>query len=73
MHRIIMKAVADLGFTGYVPHEYSPTQGNDPIQEIAKAMETGWGNRVINNEYNAAGATLWCPTAWSRRTGHSLV
>jgi hydroxypyruvate isomerase len=38
-YRFIMKAIADLGFTGYVSHEYSPTQGNDPIRELAKAME----------------------------------
>jgi len=33
------KAIADLGFTGYVTHEYSPTTGNDAIKELAKAME----------------------------------
>jgi hydroxypyruvate isomerase len=38
-YRFIMKAIADLGFTGFVSHEYSPTQGNDPIKELAKAME----------------------------------
>lgn len=38
-YRFIMKAIADLGFTGYVSHEYSPTQGNDPIKELARAME----------------------------------
>lgn len=38
-YRFIMKAIADLGFTGFVSHEYSPTQGNDPIRELAKAME----------------------------------
>jgi len=34
-----MQAIADLGFTGFVSHEYSPTQGNDPIKELVKAME----------------------------------
>jgi len=38
-YRFIMKAIADLGFTGFVTHEYSPTMGNDPIKELAKAME----------------------------------
>ena len=38
-YRFIMNAIADLGFTGYVSHEYSPTQGNDPIKALAKAME----------------------------------
>jgi hydroxypyruvate isomerase len=38
-YRFIMKAIADLGFTGFVTHEYSPTQGNDAIKELTKAME----------------------------------
>jgi hydroxypyruvate isomerase len=38
-YRFIMKAIADLGYTGFVSHEYSPTQGNDPLKELAKAME----------------------------------
>lgn len=38
-YRFIMKAIADLGFTGFVTHEYSPTQGNDPLAMLAKAME----------------------------------
>jgi hydroxypyruvate isomerase len=38
-YRFIAKAIADLGFTGFISHEYSPTMGNDPIKELAKAME----------------------------------
>ena len=38
-YRFVMQAIADLGFTGFVSHEYSPTQGNDPIKELVKAME----------------------------------
>ncbi len=38
-YRFVMKAIADLGFTGFVTHEYSPTQGNDPIKELVKAIE----------------------------------
>jgi len=38
-YRFIMKAIADLGFIGFVTHEYSPTQGNDPIKELVKAIE----------------------------------
>jgi hydroxypyruvate isomerase len=38
-YRFVMKAIADLGFTGFVSHEYSPTQGNDALKELAKAME----------------------------------
>lgn len=37
-YRFIMQAIADLGFTGFVTHEYSPTQGNDPIAMLAKAI-----------------------------------
>jgi hypothetical protein len=32
------QAIADLAFTGFVTHEYSPTQGNDPIAMLAKAI-----------------------------------
>ena len=38
-YRFIMQAIADLGFTGFVTHEYSPTQGHDPIAMLAKAIE----------------------------------
>jgi hydroxypyruvate isomerase len=38
-YRFVMKAIADLGYTGFVTHEYSPTQGNDPFKELVKAME----------------------------------
>ena len=35
----VMQAIAELGFKGFVSHEYSPSQGNDPIAMLAKAME----------------------------------
>jgi hydroxypyruvate isomerase len=38
-YRFIMQAIADLGFTGFVSHEYSPSQGHDPIETLAKAIE----------------------------------
>jgi len=38
-YRFIMQAIADLGFTGFVSHEYSPAQGHDPIATLNKAME----------------------------------
>lgn len=37
-YRFIMQAIADLGFTGFVTHEYSPSQGHDPIKELEKAI-----------------------------------
>jgi len=35
-YRFIANAIADLGFTGFVAHEYRPTQGRD----IVKSLET---------------------------------
>lgn len=37
-YRFIAKAIADLGYTGYISHEYSPDQGHDPIATLDKAM-----------------------------------
>jgi hydroxypyruvate isomerase len=38
-YRFVMRAIADLGHTGFVSHEYSPSEGHDPIKELTKAME----------------------------------
>ena len=38
-YRFVAKTIADLGFTGYVAHEYSPAQGRDAIQSLKQAME----------------------------------
>jgi hydroxypyruvate isomerase len=38
-YRFVAKTIADLGFTGYVAHEYSPAPGHDPIQSLNHAME----------------------------------
>jgi hydroxypyruvate isomerase len=38
-YRFVMQAIAELGFTGFVTHEYSPTQGHDPIAMLEKAIE----------------------------------
>lgn len=38
-YRFIAKAIADLGFTGFIAHEYSPDQGHDPVATLNKAME----------------------------------
>lgn len=38
-YRFVMKAIADLGYTGFVSHEYSPSPGHDPIAELEKAIE----------------------------------
>jgi hydroxypyruvate isomerase len=34
-----MQAIVDLGYTGFVSHEYSPSPGNDPVQTLEKAIE----------------------------------
>jgi hydroxypyruvate isomerase len=38
-YRFIMQAIADLGYTGFVSHEYSPAQGHDPIPTLEKAIK----------------------------------
>jgi hydroxypyruvate isomerase len=38
-YRFIAKTIADLGFTGYIAHEYRPSPGRDPIQSLAQAVE----------------------------------
>jgi hypothetical protein len=30
--------IADLGFTGFVCHEYDPTPGRDPIQSLERTF-----------------------------------
>ena len=39
-YRFIAKAIADLGYSGYVAHEYSPAMGRDPIESLKQAMST---------------------------------
>jgi hydroxypyruvate isomerase len=38
-YHFIAQVIADLGFSGYVAHEYSPAQGRDAIQSLNQAME----------------------------------
>jgi hydroxypyruvate isomerase len=38
-YRFVMQAIADLGFTGFVSHEYTPSQGRDPATELKRAIE----------------------------------
>ena len=37
-YHFIAKAIADLSYTGYVAHEYSPAQGRDAIESLKQAM-----------------------------------
>jgi hydroxypyruvate isomerase len=38
-YRFIAQAIVDLGFTGYLAHEYTPAEGHDPIETLNKAMD----------------------------------
>jgi hydroxypyruvate isomerase len=37
-YRFIAQAIADLGYAGYVAHEYGPAQGRDPIASLKQAV-----------------------------------
>ena len=38
-YRFVATAIADLGYGGFVGHEYSPAQGRDPSASLNQAME----------------------------------
>jgi len=38
-YRFIARAIADLGYTGYIAHEYSPAPGRDAIASLKQAIE----------------------------------
>jgi hydroxypyruvate isomerase len=38
-YHFVAQAIADLGFTGFLSHEYTPTPGHDPIAILNKALE----------------------------------
>jgi hydroxypyruvate isomerase len=38
-YRFIAQAIADLNYTGFISHEYSPAPGHDPIATLNKAMD----------------------------------
>ena len=38
-YRFVARTIADLGFTGYIAHEYRPAPGRDPIQSLKQALE----------------------------------
>jgi hydroxypyruvate isomerase len=37
-YHFVAQAIADAGFKGYIAHEYSPAQGNDPLRSLDEAM-----------------------------------
>ncbi|HEY7333525.1 MAG TPA: TIM barrel protein [Bryobacteraceae bacterium] len=38
-YRFIANAIADLGYTGYVAHEWRPAMGNDPVKSLERCFE----------------------------------
>jgi hydroxypyruvate isomerase len=38
-YRVVAKAIADLGFTGFIAHEYSPAEGHDALKSLDEAMK----------------------------------
>jgi hydroxypyruvate isomerase len=38
-YRFIARTIADLGYTGYIAHEYRPAPGNDPLKSLDKCIE----------------------------------
>jgi hydroxypyruvate isomerase len=38
-YNFLAKTIADLGFTGYIAHEYRPAAGHDPIEDLKQAIE----------------------------------
>jgi hydroxypyruvate isomerase len=37
-YRFVAQAIADLGFTGYISHEFRPSPGRDPIKSLEQAF-----------------------------------
>ena len=37
--RFVAQTIADLGFTGYIAHEYRPTPGRDPIESLRRCLD----------------------------------
>ena len=38
-YRYIAQSIAELGFTGYIAHEYRPAPGHDPLKSLDRALE----------------------------------
>jgi hydroxypyruvate isomerase len=38
-YHFIAKTIADLGYTGYIAHEFRPTPGRDPIESLKQAIQ----------------------------------
>jgi hydroxypyruvate isomerase len=38
-YRFVAQTIADLGFTGYVAHEYRPSPGRNPIESLSQCLD----------------------------------
>jgi hydroxypyruvate isomerase len=38
-YRFVAETIADLGFTGYVAHEWRPSPGQDPLESLRRVRE----------------------------------
>lgn len=38
-YRFVAQTIADLGFTGYIAHEWRPTPGRDPLDSLRRVLE----------------------------------
>ena len=38
-YRFIAKTIADLGYTGYIAHDFRPSPGRDPLQSLKQAID----------------------------------
>jgi hydroxypyruvate isomerase len=38
-YRFVANTIADLGFTGYIAHEYRPSPGRDPVENLRHVLE----------------------------------
>jgi hydroxypyruvate isomerase len=38
-YRFVAKTIADLGFSGYIAHEYRPTPGKDPMEILRRTLD----------------------------------
>ena len=38
-YRFLAKTIADLGYSGYIAHEFRPSPGRDPLESLKQAIE----------------------------------
>ena len=38
-YRFVANTIADLGYTGYIAHEWRPTPGRDPLESLRRTID----------------------------------